>query len=528
MYLGVSLAITVRNWLYLELGMENKGMYVHIYIYMFNQLPIHNDNNSCFTSYFIALYTTTITVAANYTTFKETMKLATFFLVLYFLAHRLAAVVVGLILRICLRKRLIPDGSFTIHFGWISYRGPFDSSQLVFANIMWRNPPIFKRTPYLLFCKRLSVSFTLWNLGKMIFYGREIIFDEIVIDGLVVYFDRQTTSSAEDSLNLWVAIGALNKESEKWFFRAFMKSILMAIKNRIQKNTSITHILKLDRIGKRRQSTSDSDSNSDNDDDDDDGKQASSRLSDDSVELGSVGGATSRIKVSDSSAALKALNTDESVYDTSSVKDAHSVKLSPCKPSETAASSSTSIRRSRNRFGMRRGGGGGAEVVVASVPVTTTPVKKQLPTVEFNHLIIYDLLAYPLEFLTETHMDQVFNKASTVRLKKFTLDRDDVTGKPKERNGPRIPLPADDFGDKFGDAFGGALVKYNTYQIASIFAHSYANRILKIKPKSERKQSRVFKDNCSTNSLASSTSTVTVVGKVIAIHDPSMSSASVK
>jgi hypothetical protein len=35
MYLGVSLAITVRNWLYLELGMENKGMYVHIYIYIY-------------------------------------------------------------------------------------------------------------------------------------------------------------------------------------------------------------------------------------------------------------------------------------------------------------------------------------------------------------------------------------------------------------------------------------------------------------------------------------------------------------
>lgn len=80
----------------------------------------------------------------NYTNFKETMELSTFFLVFYLLSHRLFAVVVGLILRISLRKRFIPDGTFTIHFGWVSYRGPFDGSQLVFADVMWRNPPLFR------------------------------------------------------------------------------------------------------------------------------------------------------------------------------------------------------------------------------------------------------------------------------------------------------------------------------------------------------------------------------------------------
>lgn len=70
--------------------------------------------------------------------------MATFFLLLYLFAHRLAAVIVGLILRIALRKRLIPDGTFTIHMGWFSYRGPFDGSQIVISNLMWRNPPLFR------------------------------------------------------------------------------------------------------------------------------------------------------------------------------------------------------------------------------------------------------------------------------------------------------------------------------------------------------------------------------------------------
>lgn len=334
----------------------------------------------------------------------------------------------------------------------------------------------------------------------MIFYGREFIFDEILIDGLVVYFDRHTTSVTEDSLNLWAAIGATDKESEKWFFRAFLKSILMAIKNRIKKSTSITHILKLDRLKRRDRATLDAES----DDEYEYEGDRSSRASDESVRAAStpadVTSDTGGVKPSELSAALEALSTDVSMRDDSSLK----TDIQPTKSS----TSNTPLRRSRTRAAGKKG---------TDTPGPSPPAQR-LPTVVFNHLIVYDLVAYPLDLLTETHSEHVMKDATTVRIKKFTLDRDDITGKPTVKNGPRIPLPADDFGDKFGDAFGGALVKNNTYQIASIFAHSYANRILKIKGKDKKPSLMKNGGNSSTSSVHSSTSTV--IGKVVAIHDP--------
>lgn len=341
----------------------------------------------------------------------------------------------------------------------------------------------------------------------MIFYGQEIIFDEIVIDGLVVYFDRRTTSLTENSLNLWAAIGVTNKESEKWFFRAFVKSILMAIKNRIRKNTSIVHMLKLDRLKRREKAAFSADSDDDDDDDDDGDK--SSMNSEDVIQSpadGTIGRGASENSLA---SALESLPAGESMQEGSFTQ------LSSKPFSTSSSATASSLRRSRQRFGTKKG-------IDATLPTPTPTPVQRLPTVEFNHLIIYDLVAYPLDLLTETHSEHVFKDNSKIYLKKFTLDRDDITGKPLTKNGPRVPLPADDFGDKFGDAFGGALVKHNTYQIASIFAHSYANRILKIKAKEKRhSHAGIQKEvNNSMNPLLSSQSSSIVIGKVVAISDP--------
>ena len=68
----------------------------------------------------------------------------------------------------CIVKCIVTDSSLILHYtalllllttGWISYRGFLDVNQLVLHNVMWRNPPAFADTPFLLRIRQLQVSF---------------------------------------------------------------------------------------------------------------------------------------------------------------------------------------------------------------------------------------------------------------------------------------------------------------------------------------------------------------------------------
>ena len=133
-------------------------------------------------------------------------------------AHRLVAHALGVILRYALRQSYTANRHlFDIHIGWVSYRGFMDHNQLVIHNILWRNPPEFKDTPYLLRIRQLSVSFNPFNLVSFHKNGelKGLEFGDILIDGFELYFEKANTDDAVFSLNVWAAIGASDKDSQK-------------------------------------------------------------------------------------------------------------------------------------------------------------------------------------------------------------------------------------------------------------------------------------------------------------------------
>lgn len=71
----------------------------------------------------------------------STYRLPAALLIIGLVAHRIAAFILGVIIRRILSKTFKYTGRFDIHIGWISYRGIFDGNQLIIRNIVWRNPP---------------------------------------------------------------------------------------------------------------------------------------------------------------------------------------------------------------------------------------------------------------------------------------------------------------------------------------------------------------------------------------------------
>lgn len=325
-------------------------------------------------------------------TLKAVIHTLSFSVFVWLTSHRIFASVVGGLIRMLLRGTYTSDGSFDIYCDWISYRGIWDKNELVFSNLVWRNPPEFKKTPFLLACRELKVSFNLFALFQTILYVKSIKFDEIVIDGLEIYFERNHTETVEDSLNAWHAVGAKDKDAEKTIFKSILMGIWGAIKNRIHKQSLLTK-LKNSVLNKMNVAP----------DEDEEDEFISSRHNSDSV------------------------RSNQSL---------------------SSVVSTTSTRKNQ----------------------------KPLPTVEFNRLNVYDLVAHPLDLLTRTQSRYDLAKQNMIMIPHFYMSHKDCTGKPKRKGDPRVALPADDFGDKFGDAFGGSLVSNNSFAIASILAHSYINR----------------------------------------------------
>lgn len=336
----------------------------------------------------------TVSAFANNSVMQDLLKLQTIAqtllicFIFFLIGHRVVGYILGLILRVVLRKsfQAASDGKFEIYIGWVSYRGFLDRNQLVISNIMWLNPPEFRKSPYLLRCRELSVSFNFWDMVDTIRYLKAIKFEEIVIDSLEVYFERVTTDSTENSLNIWAAIGVKDKDSEKSMLRGVIMGIWQAIINRMKKPFSQSEGSNIDY----------------------DLLDGEDTLNEDATVVG-----------------------DESVTEDE-----------PKSPRSLAMLKKT---ESGNK-------------------------KTPLPTVEFHRLLVVDLRAHPLDLLASKHSSVGYKKSNNIYIKLFYMHRHDVTGKPRRKGGPRVALPADEFGDKFGDAFGAALVSNNPLSIGSMLA----------------------------------------------------------
>lgn len=114
--------------------------------------------------------------------------------VLWQTSHRVLGYIAGLGLRLFLRwlfkVPLTQTGVFDIHFSWISWRGFLDKNEVVIRHGIFRNPPSFNKTPFLLYVKEITVSFDLFEFIKLCAYGKEIVFDMVLLDNVEIFFER--------------------------------------------------------------------------------------------------------------------------------------------------------------------------------------------------------------------------------------------------------------------------------------------------------------------------------------------------
>ena len=183
----------------------------------------------------------TPTAACKVLAWRLSLKLAVLQTILvlvfiYLVIHRILGFVAGLILRYFLCGSLFSyDGRFDVHFGWISYRGIFDRNQLVIGQILWRNPPGYTETPYILRCHEISVTYDPFALIDLILTGKVLKFDQVIIDTLEVFFEKAPKNRlAKGSLNVWAAFGIYEKDDENNYLSAFFHFIVFKLRQKIE------------------------------------------------------------------------------------------------------------------------------------------------------------------------------------------------------------------------------------------------------------------------------------------------------
>jgi hypothetical protein len=97
-----------------------------------------------------------------------------------------------------------PTGAFNMNFDWISLRLGLDESEIVLKNFIWKNPAIFKKSPYFVKVQRLGIRFQLESVFRAIKNNTSIDVSEVEIDGVSVYIERRT----KEGLNLWACLGS--------------------------------------------------------------------------------------------------------------------------------------------------------------------------------------------------------------------------------------------------------------------------------------------------------------------------------
>jgi hypothetical protein len=309
-----------------------------------------------------------------------------------------------------------PKGIWNIHIGWISYRCFLDHNEVVIHHALWRNPKDFNRSPFLIMFKELSVSFDLFELIELIRTGKDIIFDQIVLDGVEIYFERMDDSIAvlsrphssskpatvsptaattptlgeqdqqpmegHNTLNVWAAIGCESLEDEERMFSGLLRGIYNDIV------TKIRH-----KLAKPFQ------------------------------------------------------------------KRPHTRKINPNDEEEDFNNETVLIDRKR------------AE---SNAPEVVTPPPPGMPTFVMNRLFIIDLLGHPLDLLSGKHMEP--RKHCDVYIDLFYLTKVDVTGKPYYSGEARRILSAKRFGQLFGEQFADVLFQKCGTEIANIIMETSANR----------------------------------------------------
>lgn len=159
--------------------------------------------------------------------------------IISFFGHRMLGYIVGAMLRLRFRRRQRyvlgnPNlGLYDIHFGSLSVRLGFDRSEIRFHNIVWRNPPIYDRTPYFLYIHDLTFIINFPRVVKALYTRDPVPIELIIFDGVEVYMER---NDSNEMLNVWYALGKRTLAEEKVAFAAFLKDAVEKMKKKMKEN----------------------------------------------------------------------------------------------------------------------------------------------------------------------------------------------------------------------------------------------------------------------------------------------------
>lgn len=162
---------------------------------------------------------------------------------LWLYTHRILGYGLGLFLR----SKLDPNrsGKFGFHVDWIGLRLGLDQNMVVVHGFEWRNPVVFKNTPYLLRIDEISIIVDALSLYRAFMQNKAIRVKEIRFNKVTLYLEKlsgTTTATVVDDdkavttveesgkeagrearrpqtlkagvLNLWAAMGATDAQQE--------------------------------------------------------------------------------------------------------------------------------------------------------------------------------------------------------------------------------------------------------------------------------------------------------------------------
>lgn len=160
-------------------------------------------------------------------------------MIVSFFGHRILGYLAGAALRFRFKRRQRNvlgnknPGLYDIHFGWLSIRLGFDRSQIIFHNIVWRNPPAYNRTPYFLYIHDLTFTINFPRFAYALYTRDPVPIDLVVFDGVEVHMER---NDSNEMLNFWYAVGKRTPEEEKIAFAAFLKDAVEKMKRRMKED----------------------------------------------------------------------------------------------------------------------------------------------------------------------------------------------------------------------------------------------------------------------------------------------------
>lgn len=129
--------------------------------------------------------------------------------ILFVFAHR----IIGFFLGYYIRSLLDPQaaGIFGFHFDWISLRVGLDSNMLVLHGFEWRNPPEFTNTPYFIRIEEIGFQIDAMTVYDAIMRGGSIKVRHLKLDGVELYIEKLS----ERSINRAQANGLLKNSIGK-------------------------------------------------------------------------------------------------------------------------------------------------------------------------------------------------------------------------------------------------------------------------------------------------------------------------